>query len=363
MDFSYTDEQRSLVEVLRRVFADLGPSVLLTVDGSGGDYSREAWRSLGDLGVLRADVIDGGGDRLGLTEVMILAEEVGRAAVPVPLIGSIAGGTLPLRRFASGRSDELLERVEHGTASLTAPLYHRSSTGSLQATRTDEGWLLRGELTCVPDAFAAERMLVIAVEDEQVHALLVPLGEGVSMLEQRGTVGEELGAVSFFDAPVAADALVGEPGQGGVVWQFVDAVASVMMCASVLGSADAALAMTAHHVREREQFGRPIGSFQAVAQRLADCVADIEAMRLSLWYAVSELERGQWDTDALDTARFWAVEGGQRVVHAAQHLHGGIGVDLAYGVHRHFLWVKHVAFALGPSPVFLDRLGTRVVSA
>ncbi len=133
--------------------------------------------------------------------------------------------------------------------------------------------------------------------------------------------------------------------------------ATVGLCAMQLGVAERALEMTAEYTKTRHQFGRPIANFQAVRQRAADAYIDVEAMRLTLWQAVWCLDV---DVDAdleVATAKFWAAEGAQRVVHAAQHLHGGIGVDVDYPLHRYFLWAKQIELTLGHGTEQLLRIG------
>jgi acyl-CoA dehydrogenase len=115
--------------------------------------------------------------------------------------------------------------------------------------------------------------------------------------------------------------------------------------------------LAASYLSERVQFGRPLGSFQAVQHQLADCYIDIEAMRVTLWQAVTALEDGEAAERAVLVAKWWAGEGGWNVVHRVQHVHGGIGVDTDYPVHRHFLWGRQIATTLGGAAAGLSRLG------
>jgi 3-oxocholest-4-en-26-oyl-CoA dehydrogenase beta subunit len=139
-------------------------------------------------------------------------------------------------------------------------------------------------------------------------------------------------------------------------------------CAAQAGVIERALELTAEHARTRVQFGRPIGAFQAVAQRLADGFIDAEAVRLTLWQAVWALGSGPGsgsgsgpgsDADlAVATAKFWAAEAGHRVAHTTVHVHGGMGVDMSYPAHRYFTAAKHHEFALGGATVQLRRIGS-----
>ncbi|HLV73608.1 MAG TPA: acyl-CoA dehydrogenase family protein, partial [Vulgatibacteraceae bacterium] len=111
--------------------------------------------------------------------------------------------------------------------------------------------------------------------------------------------------------------------------------------------AQGALRLAADHLSAREQFGRPLATFQAVQHQLADCYIEIDALRVCLWHAISLIAAGEDAESAVLVAKWWADEGGLNVVHRTQHLHGGIGVDVDYPVHRHFLWGKQISGTLG----------------
>jgi acyl-CoA dehydrogenase len=118
-----------------------------------------------------------------------------------------------------------------------------------------------------------------------------------------------------------------------------------------------ALELTSAYARDRVQFGRPIGSFQAVTQRLADAYIDVEAVRLTMWQAAWKLAAGLPGGTEVATAKFWAADAGHRVAHTAVHVHGGTGIDMSHPVHRYFLAAKQAEFTLGGATQQLVRLG------
>jgi alkylation response protein AidB-like acyl-CoA dehydrogenase len=138
--------------------------------------------------------------------------------------------------------------------------------------------------------------------------------------------------------------------------------ATVGLCALQLGVVERALEMTAEYARTRVQFGRPIGEFQAVAQRLADAYIDVEGIRLTMWQAAWRLAAGLPCEAELGAAKFWAADGGHRVAHTAVHVHGGVGIDVDYPLHRYFVAAKHCEFALGAATVHLRRIGAALTS-
>jgi alkylation response protein AidB-like acyl-CoA dehydrogenase len=128
------------------------------------------------------------------------------------------------------------------------------------------------------------------------------------------------------------------------------------------GVCEEALRMTAEYTKTREQFDRAIATFQAVGQRAADAYIDTEAVRLTALQAMWRLDAGLPAAEEVAIAKFWTAEGGQRVVHAAQHLHGGIGVDRDYPLHRYFLWAKQIELTLGGTTPQLLRLGAMLAA-
>jgi len=159
---------------------------------------------------------------------------------------------------------------------------------------------------------------------------------------------------------VTASDRLGEPGQGGEVVAFTTQRLLAGLCAVQAGVCAEALRLTAAYTSERKQFNAPIATFQAVAQRAADAYVDTEAVKLTARQAAWRLAEGLPAEAALAVAKFWAAEGGQRVVHAAQHLHGGVGVDVDYPVHRYFRWAKATELSLGGGTRHLLELGRRL---
>jgi alkylation response protein AidB-like acyl-CoA dehydrogenase len=159
----------------------------------------------------------------------------------------------------------------------------------------------------------------------------------------------------------AADVLVG-PDRGAEALDWLLDRALVGIAATALGVSGRALAMSATYTTGREQFGRPIATFQAVGHRLADAFVDVEAMRLTTLQAVWLLDAGLPAATEVAVAKWWACEGGHRVAHAAQHVHGGVGVDVEYPLSRYFRWSKQLEMTLGAAPAQLLRIGSTLAT-
>ncbi len=156
---------------------------------------------------------------------------------------------------------------------------------------------------------------------------------------------------------VEADAVIGSLDTEATTLRWLVEYVTVAISSVVTGVAEAALKLTAEYTTTREQFDRPIATFQAVGQRAADAFIDTEAIRLTTLKAAWYLADGRPAAKEVAVAKFFAAEAGQRVVRAAQHLHGGVGVDRDYPLHRYYLWAKQLELTLGGAGRQLATLG------
>jgi alkylation response protein AidB-like acyl-CoA dehydrogenase len=193
--------------------------------------------------------------------------------------------------------------------------------------------------------------------------LLDPQASGVS-LERAVTTNREIHPHLHL-AGVAVDAgdvLTGPEG-GRAALETLLIAANVGLCALAVGVCEAALRQTATYLNGREQFGRPLSTFQGTMLRAADAAIDIEAMRVTWQNAAWLFDTGRDAAEAARVAKWQAGERGQRTVHATQHLHGGMGADITYPIHRYFLWGKQIELLLGGPSLQLSKLGATIAAA
>lgn len=369
MDFAFREEQEQLRNLARQILeAHTTRERLREVEASPERFDRDLWKELGRahlLGVALPE--DVGGSGFGIVELCLLLEEVGRAVAPVPVLATLVLGALPVDRFGSAEQRRrILAPVAAGEAVLSAALDERQvedpTAASVAARRDGGAWRLDGVAGAVPAAHLAARVLVpAATGDGVVGVFLVdPRGGGAEVARQESTSGEPLARLALSGAAVAPEDVLGDPRAGAEVVRWTVERALVGLCAIQVGLAERALRMTADYTAGRVQFGRPLGTFQAVQQRLADAYIDVEAMRWTTWRAAWRLAEGLSTEEEVAVAKFWAADGGQRVLAAAQHLHGGVGVDVDYPLHRYTLWSKQVELALGGASRHLWRLGALI---
>jgi alkylation response protein AidB-like acyl-CoA dehydrogenase len=369
MEFAYTDDQEALREVARKILEDQAtPDRLREIERGEERIDRELWAELAKANLLGAALPEAhGGSGFGFFELCLLLEEIGRVVAPVPAWPTLVLGALPIAHFgSSAQQARWLPGVIGGDVFLSGALSELQAADPLgpttSARRDGSAWRLSGAKFSVPAAFLAERLLVPArtAAGRVGLFLLDPRAPGVR-LERQEVTNREIHAQLVLDgAPVEADAVLGDPEADPAVLQWIVERATVGLCALMVGVADRALRITADYVSQREQFGRPIGSFQAVHQRAADAYVEVEAMRLTLWQAAFRLDQAPTAPEAVAVAKYFASESGHAVTYAAQHLHGGIGVDVDYPIHRYYLWARLIELSLGPAAAQLAALGERV---
>ena len=355
MDFVFTEEQEAVRDLAGQIFAGHASAARVKEVEAGDErFDRALWAELAAanlLGIALPDEVGGSG--FGMVELCLLLEQQGRTVAPAPLWPTLVLGALPIAEFGTAEQRaRWLPGVGAGDVVLSAAL---ESFGPEPTAHVDgAGWRLDGARMSVPAAHLAARVIVPARTDAGRRAFLVdPSADGVEQQRVETTNREIRSHLVLSGA--RAEALGGE---GVVEWLHDRAL--VGLCALQVGVCEEALRLAAGYTSDRVQFGRPLSTFQGVALKAADAYIDTEAMRATLWQAAWRLTEGLDASQEVMVAKWWAAEGGQRVVHATQHLHGGMGADVDYPVHRYFLWGKQLAEELGGASVQLARLGAAI---
>lgn len=368
MDFRLTDNQSALRDLAARIFDDAVSDEGLRAFAAGGEpYDRALWRTLAEAGLLGLAVSEeAGGLGLGMIELGLLLEEQGRTLAPVPLTATLGLAAMALDRHGSvAQKAAWLPRVIAGEAVLTAAIEEVGAVDPARpATRAEpegNGWRLTGAKIAVPYGIEAAAWLVTAATPRGPALFLVdPAGPGIAVEAQQSTSGEPQARIAFEGAMLAGDALVGGVEAGGAVVADLIARGQVALAQRQVGVAAEALRRTALYSSGRVQFGKPLGMMQAVQQRAADAFIDVEAMRSAALLAAWQIDNGAVQAADIATAKYWAAMGGHRVVHTAQHLHGGIGADVTYPIHRFFLAATQIGEALGGAAPMLAAIGRAV---
>jgi 3-oxo-4-pregnene-20-carboxyl-CoA dehydrogenase alpha subunit len=328
--------------------------------GQAADLDCSLWKELGQSGLLSLALpAELGGDGLGVQATAAVLTEVGRHAARIPALATLALGVLPVVR--SGDADlkrKLLSGVAEGETILTAairePSHPMPSAPSTTATLAGRPGTVSGVKVGVPYAAAASWILVPASTDagDTAVAIVAPDAHGLSCQRTRSSSGLPEYTLRLADTPILH---VLDGCSASDLYELAVAGA----CAVGDGVLAAALDLTTEYIRRREQFGRPLATFQAVAQQIADVYAAARTLHLAAVSACWQLDTGRAAGRDVDVAAYWLAEHGPAALRTCHHLHGGLGMDVTYPLPRYSALMTDLVAFVGGAADRLDRLGSR----
>ena len=347
-------DQESLVGLAADVFSRrTSNDELAEVEQSADRVDDRLWVECADAGLLGIAVPEAhGGAGLGLTELLLVLEQQGRRLAPLPLWETALLGAGTLQRLGTAQQrDDWLPRVAAGGARLTSSIDLTGERAHVHAV----GESVDGNALTVPHGHVADA--VIVESDDDALFLVSMAADGVVRSVVETTTHALAADLTFSAAP--APRLGDSPGEAA---GWLRDAARLGLAALQLGVADEGVREAAAYVSGREQFGRPLATFQAVSQQIADAYCSVQAMRMTLWQAVWRFEQGADARAAVDVATWWATDAGLRIQHVVQHVHGGMGADTTYPVHRRLLWAMRIDALLGGPSRQLARLGPTIAA-
>lgn len=364
MDFDLDETQREIRGLAADVLArEAAQERLEAFEKSEAPYDDVTWKALAQAGLLGVVLPeDAGGAGLGPVELAVILREVGVRTAPVPVYASLALAAVPIGAHGTPEQRALLAPLTEGATILTGAYREVGPAGEIAATaRADgDGHVLDGVKTFVPYAREASRILVPArVEGGGVGVFLVEPA-AVTITEHPSATSEPLSRVALDGVRVGADALLGGTADGAA-WDTLrrSAVAGAVAVAS--GVIEGALELTKEYTKTREQFGRALAQFQAVTMQIGDVYIAKRALDVAVWAGVWRLAQGASDAEeVLAIAAYNACDPVVKALYTCQHLHGGIGLDITYPLHRYFAWGKHCGHLLGGGEDRLDALGALI---
>jgi alkylation response protein AidB-like acyl-CoA dehydrogenase len=369
MDFNLDETQQEIADLARRILEDrVTHQSLKTIEAGAEWFDRDTWAELAKAGLvgiaLREDV---GGGGMNMVETGLVLEAQGRTVAPVPLVPTL-GAALAIDQFGTlAQRQAWLPSVADGSTVLSVALQEYGNddlenpyvAATLDAAGT--GATLTGVKVMVEYAEQAARILVTARTAGGPALFLVdPKGAGVSLVRGVTSRREPVHELHLEGTPAE---LLGSVAEGATMLRWVVERMLAMVCAVQTGVTDKQTRMTAEYTSTREQFGRPIATFQAVTQRLANAYIDVQAIRLSTHSALWRLANGLDASEDLRIAKWFASDGAHHIAHGAQHMHGGAGVDVENPLHRYTLWSKHLECSLGAGTASLRALGAQLAAS
>lgn len=356
MDFQLTDDQRAIADMAGSLFGDLGTDDRLRAfDTADEPFMADLWKQCVETG-LHALAIpeEAGGTGLGMTELMLVLEAQGRGLGHVPLWRhQLAAATLA--RFGGESGAGIAAAAAESTLMITLALDAAATAHgiALKARRDGDGWVLDGKVAAVALGAHVCRALLLADTGEGVRLVSVDLRTpGIEKVPGVFTHREAVADLRFSAHRLTADAVLPE---AALPWLEQRAIAAI--AALQLGVSAEQVRRTVEYINDRRQFDRAIATFQAVQMSMADAHIAIEALRSALWQLVYRLDAGLPSPSEALAVNYLSSECGHLVGHKAQHVHGGIGVDLTYPIHRYLYWSRALGITLGGSAATLERLG------
>ncbi len=333
MDFSLDDTAQQVAELAATVLRDVGEHARVTQSLAGAaGYDETAWKAMAQAGLLALAVpSEQGGDGLGAVEVATVLTAVGRQAVALPAFATLALGVLPLTRLGA---------VEH----LSGVADGAVLTAALEPFTLADG-LIDGRARAVPYAAQAHRMLLAT---DAGIALVSPDADGVTLTRTTTSAGTP--EYTVVCAEVRAEAVV----PGSLADLEICAIAGTAAMAD--GVLAGALDLTAEHLRTREQFGRPLAVFQAVAQQIAEVYIAARTVHLAAATVNWQLANDKVSDADAQIAAYWLAAEVPPALQTCQHLHGGLGVDITYPLHRYYSHAKDLARCVGGPDARLERI-------
>ena len=348
MDFDLSPDQAALRDAAREFLdAQCGPARVRTIHDGGQGWDSDLWQAMASQGWLGVAVPeDDGGLGLGAVELAVLLEQAGRHVAPVPLLPTLMA--IELVRRSEDRA--LLEPLVDG--SRTACVVWSAGTSSVRASQHGAGWRLDGRSDPTVFAPVANLAVVIAESADGPGVFIADLDVlGRPGIEPAMDLTRPIGWLEFAAAPAVR---LGDSELAEYALDF----GATAVALELLGASEIALEMAVQYAKDRVQFGRPIGSFQAVKHRCADMLVDVEGMRSSAYWAAWCLGVGDDDRAiAASTAKSWSGDASKRVMAGALQVHGGIGFTWEHDLH---LWMKRAQLdqlTFGDSVWHRSRLG------
>ncbi len=371
MDFDLDKPQQLLQQSAREFFARECPLERVRELMAGETaFDEKLWREIAEQGWTGLIVPEEfGGLGLGLVELVCIAEEMGRACFPSPFISTTWAAALIERAGSEGQRAQYLEKIASGELKATVALLEETADWNpaavaLRAEKTGKEYRLSGSKHFVTDAAVADLIIVVARGDEGL--ILLPVEKGASGMTITATPGidatRKLYTIDFDNVAVAeADALAFNPRTQEALEAATD-VAAVTLCAELVGGMQWTLDTAVEYAKTRQQFGKPIGIYQAVQHRCADMYLWLESSRSSAYYAAwAVAENDPTAKLAVSIAKAYCSDAGREVGNNGIQVHGGIGFTWEHNLHLYYKRAKGSEIMFGDASYHREKLAQLVV--
>jgi len=370
MDLGLDEQQEMLKNFARDFLEKECPETLVReMEEDEQGYSPDLWKKMADQGWMGLIIPEAhGGADMTLCELVVLLEEFGRALVPGPFISTVVLGAVPIMEAGTDEQKaQYLPKIASGetimTMALTEPSAKWTADGvTLEAKKDGSDYVLNGTKLFVPDAHVTDQMIVVARtsgegEDGVTLFIVDSKSDGIKFEQLKTIAADKQCEVIFENVKVPAASVLGSEGKGWEIVEKVSKIATVAACAYLVGLSQMDFDTTLNYAKERVQFGRPIGSFQAIQHKLADAIIDVDGSRFITYKAAWSLTEGEDDADLMiSMAKAWASDASRRVVAHGQQIHGGIGFTKEYKIQLYFRRQKWMELMWGDADYHREKV-------
>jgi len=369
MDFALSEEQEMLKTMARDFLTNRCPkTVVKEMEEDEKGYTPELWREMAGLGWMGLAFPEkyGGGD-MSFLDLAILLEEMGRACLPGPFFSTVVlGGLSILDAGSEEQKQEYLKKIASGevifTLALTEPsARYDAASITVKATADKDAYILTGTKLFVPDAHIADYLLCVArtkegkgAEDGTTIFVVDGKSPGISYTVLKTIASDKLCEVVFDQVRIPKENILGELDQGWSEVQKIIERAAVAKCCEMVGGIQQVLEMTVDYAKERKQFGRPIGSFQAIQHYCANMATDVDGSRFATYQAAWRLSEGLPCSKEVAIAKAWTGEAYGRVIALAHQIHGAIGFTMDHDLHFYTRRAKAAQVTFGDADFYRE---------
>jgi alkylation response protein AidB-like acyl-CoA dehydrogenase len=373
MNLAFSEEQIALREMVRGLCAEHSPlAAVRRLEDDPKGYSDGFWKQQGQLGLLGLLIPEEyGGSAQSLLEAALVYEEFGRALAPSPHFASaVLGAGVMLAAGSAQQKQAWLPKIASGEAILT-PAWLEPHRGfgprgvQLVASPAGDGYRLTGEKRHVLFASSATRLLVLArtgASDADLGLFLVdPAASGVSLKQQRSLAADTQYDVRFDGVEVPRASRIGAAGAGWTTWDAVMHDAIILLAAWAMGGAERALEITVQYAKDREQFDKPLGAFQAISHYLADAATLVDGGKTLAWEAAWARADGRPIARLAPMAKLFACQTYRDVTAMCQQVWGGVGFTIEYDIQLFFRRAKQLQITWWDTRYLEERIAALVL--
>ena len=370
MNLEFSEEQEMLRKFARGFMTDKCPKEYVReMEEDEKGYSSDVWKEMAELGwmgLVFPERYGGGG--MDFFDLTVLLEEMGRACMPGPFFSTVVlGGMTILDVGSEEQKRELLPQIAQGKLILSLALTEPDGTYtpagiSVKAIADGGDYIINGTKLFVSDANVANYLICVArakagTSDDGITLFLVDANSsGITHTALQTIASDKQAEVVFQDVRVPKKNILGELDKGWAEAEKILDRGTIGKCAEMVGGAQQALEMTVEYAKEREQFGRPIGSFQAVQHHCANMVTDVEGSKFITYRAASMLSEGLPCTQEIAMAKTWVSEAYRRVVTLGHQVHGAIGFTKDHDMQLYFRRAKAAELAFGDADFHREKV-------